>query len=129
MRALTNSATTALGSSRYSRIRSRHGHFRALTTPTRWQRSFSAFTTQPAASLPNRALHEVPEIVDTIDHVGILLDDVRERFRVDQRHGQLLVERVVVPVHLRQAENTGTSLVPPSRAGEAAEQNRRRRWF
>src|SRR5262249_46512009 len=41
-------------------------------------------------------LHKIPEVVDRVHHVRILLDDVGESLRVDQRHRQLLVKRVVV---------------------------------
>tara|TARA_R100001224_G_C3959083_1_gene128470 strand:+ start:469 stop:684 length:216 start_codon:yes stop_codon:yes gene_type:complete len=51
-------------------------------------------------------LHEVPEIKQVIDQGGILLDYASEPLRVFKCDGQLLVERVVVPIHLCQAENS-----------------------
>lgn len=36
-------------------------------------------------------LHEAAEIIDGIDHVWVLLDDVGEKLRVDERDWELLV--------------------------------------
>ena len=43
--------------------------------------------------------HEISEVVDAIHHVRVLLNDVGERLRIDQSDRQLLVKRVVVPIH------------------------------
>lgn len=51
-------------------------------------------------------LHETPKVVDFIHHVGILLDYIGEGLGVAERHGQLFVESVVVPIHLSEPKNT-----------------------
>ena len=60
-----------------------------------------------------------------IHHIRILLDDVGERLGIDQRHGKLLVERVVVPIHFREPEDSGTGLMPAARTAETTDQDRR----
>ena len=70
-------------------------------------------------------LHEVTEIEDVVHHIWILLDDVSERLGIDQRHGKLLVKRVVVPIHFREPDDSGTGLMPAARATETTNQDRR----
>jgi hypothetical protein len=54
----------------------------------------------------HHASHEHAEVVHVIDDVWILLDDVRKRFR------QLLVKRVVVPIHFGETHGPDAGVVP-----------------
>jgi hypothetical protein len=71
------------------------------------------------------ALHEIAEIEDAVHHIRILLDDVGERLGIDQCHGKLLVERIVVPIHFREPDDSCTGLMPAAHAAETTDQDRR----
>ena len=52
-----------------------------------------------------RSLHEEAIVIDLIRNVWALLHYVGEDLRVDKGGRLCLVERVIVPVDLREAEN------------------------
>ncbi len=58
------------------------------------------------------SLHEITEVEHVIRQMLVLLDDVGECLRIDQRDRQLLVERVVVPIHLGKSKDAGTRRMP-----------------
>src|SRR6185437_4383507 len=64
-------------------------------------------------------LHEISKIVDSIDHVRVLLNYVRKCLRVDESNGQLFIECVIIPIHFCQSENSGTCFVPTASTGES----------
>ena len=69
--------------------------------------------------------HEVAKVVHFVNHVWILLDYLGERLGINECDRKLLIEGVVVPVHLCQAEYTRTGLVPAARSRKPAEQDGR----
>jgi hypothetical protein len=61
------------------------------------------------ANLMALPLYKVAEIEDVIHHIRILQDDVGEHLGIDQHHGKLLIERVVVPIHFREPDDSGAT--------------------
>src|ERR1700730_5794464 len=88
---------------------------------------------RPASTMPNRQTqpesHKHAEVVHVIDDVRILLNDVRKRLRVNKCDRQLLVKRVVVPIHFGEAHDAGAGVVPAPCAGETPDEYWRRRWL
>lgn len=70
--------------------------------------------------------HEAAEIEHLVDQLWVLLDDLREASGIDHRDRQLLVERVVVPIHFGQREDAADGFVPPAIARVATQEQRRR---
>ncbi|WP_294052970.1 hypothetical protein [Thiolapillus sp.] len=68
--------------------------------------------------------HEISEIIDTIHHIRILLDDVSECLGIDKGYRKLLVESIVIPVHLGKPQYSQTCFMPSTRAGKSAKQER-----
>jgi len=82
---------------------------RSIDTGLSQKRVASCMETRRARS---RALHEVANVVDLVDHLRILLDDVGESLGVHEGDWKLLVQSVVVPVHLRECKNACTRVMP-----------------
>src|SRR6266851_4599555 len=68
--------------------------------------------------------HEHAEVVHVIDDVWILLDDVRKRFRVNKCDRQLLVKRVVVPIHFGETHDPDAGVVPATSARKTPDEYR-----
>jgi hypothetical protein len=74
-------------------------------------------------------LQEAPEIEHAVDDVRILLNNVGECLRIDERDRKLLVKRVIIPIHFRKSHDAGTRIVPTTRARETAYENGGRSRF
>jgi hypothetical protein len=78
---------------------------------------------------PEHSSHEVPEVEYIVHDVGVLLDDVGECLRINQRNRQFFIERVIIPIHFGESDNSSTGIMPASLARKSANQQRRRHRF
>ena len=70
--------------------------------------------------------HEEAELVGRAPEAMHALNDTCENFRVSDRYGQQVIQRIVVPVHLRQREHGHSGVILRAMAGMAHEAHRPR---
>ena len=70
--------------------------------------------------------YKISEVEYVVDDIRVLLNNVGEHLGIYKGNGELLVKRVVVPIHLGEADDPRTGVVPTSIACEPAYQYRRR---
>src|SRR4051794_14466895 len=82
----------------------------------------------PRTSNVSRAawLHEQSELVGLLADVWHALDNPRQHGSIAQCHRQRIVQRVVVPIHLRQSQNLPNTPIPATVSSEPLQQQRMR---